>query len=81
MRLYNAEGGVLAEAEDTGPEEGALNYTFPADGIYRLRVEDTNHRGGPERRLSHCWSSRISRASRWRRRPKRSTRRKTACSS
>ena len=48
MRLYNADGGVLAEAEDTGPEEGMLNYTFPADGIYRLHVEDTNHRGGPD---------------------------------
>ncbi|MBI3837024.1 MAG: pre-peptidase C-terminal domain-containing protein, partial [Planctomycetia bacterium] len=48
MRLYNADGGVLAEAEDTGPEEGIINYTFPADGIYRLRVEDTNHRGGSD---------------------------------
>jgi hypothetical protein len=48
MRLYNAEGGLLAEAEDAGPEEGILNYTFPADGLYRLRVEDTNHRGGSD---------------------------------
>ena len=48
MRLYNAEGGVLAEAEDTGAEEGILNVTFPADGLYRLRVEDTNHRGGAD---------------------------------
>ncbi len=46
MRLYNAEGGVIAEAEDNGNEEGSLNATFPADGIYRLRVEDTNRRGG-----------------------------------
>lgn len=48
MRLYNAEGGVLAEAEDTGPDEGSLNVTFPADAVYRLRVEDTNHRGGAD---------------------------------
>jgi hypothetical protein len=48
MRLYNAEGGVLAEAEDAGTAEGALNYTFPADGLYRLRVEETNHRGGSD---------------------------------
>ena len=48
MRLYNSDGGVLAEAEDTGAEESALTYTFPADGIYRLRVEDTNHRGGAD---------------------------------
>ncbi len=46
MRLYNADGGVIAEAEDNGNEEGALNATFPTDGIYRLRVEDTNRRGG-----------------------------------
>ena len=26
--------------------EGSLNYTFPADGVYRLRVEETNRRGG-----------------------------------
>ncbi len=48
MRLYNAEGAQLAEAEDTGAEEGILNFTFPADGIYRLRAEDTNHRGGSD---------------------------------
>ncbi len=46
MRLYNADGGVLSEAEDAGSVEGTLNYTFPADGIYRLRVEETNRRGG-----------------------------------
>ncbi len=48
MRIYNAEGGVLAEAEDNGNAEGSLNYTFPADGVYRLRVEETNRRGGPD---------------------------------
>ena len=48
MRLYSAAGGVLAEAEDAGPEEGAINYTFPEDGAYRLMVEDLLHRGGPE---------------------------------
>lgn len=46
LRLYNAEGGVLAEAEDAAGSEGSLNYTFPADGTYRLRVEETNQRGG-----------------------------------
>ncbi len=49
MRLYNAEGKVLGEAEDNGAEEGAINYTFPADGTYRLRAEDTSRRGGPDR--------------------------------
>ncbi len=48
MRLYNAEGGVLAEAQDNGTSEGSINVTFPADGTYRLAVEDTNRRGGPD---------------------------------
>lgn len=47
LRLYNADGGVLAEAEDSGPDEAMINFTFPTDGVYRLRVEDTNRRGGP----------------------------------
>ncbi len=48
LRLYNADGGVVAEADDAGTDEGSINYTFPADGVYRLRVEDTNRRGGPD---------------------------------
>lgn len=48
LRLYNADGGVVAEAEDSGPDEATLNVTFPADGVYRLRVENTNRRGGPD---------------------------------
>ncbi|REK12893.1 MAG: hypothetical protein DWQ37_09700 [Planctomycetota bacterium] len=48
MRLYNADGGVVAQAEDNGNQEGSINYTFPADGVYRLRVEETNRRGGPD---------------------------------
>jgi hypothetical protein len=49
LRLYNADGGVAGEAEDNGAEEGSINYTFPADGVYRLAVEDTHRRGGPDR--------------------------------
>ncbi len=49
LRIYNAEGGVLAEAEDDGAAEGAINFTVPADGLYRLRVEDTNRQSGPDR--------------------------------
>ncbi|HEX3724626.1 MAG TPA: LamG-like jellyroll fold domain-containing protein, partial [Pirellulales bacterium] len=48
MRLMNEAGGVLAEAEDAGTDEGTLTHTFAADGQYRLKVEDTNHRGGPD---------------------------------
>ncbi|HVX12497.1 MAG TPA: PPC domain-containing protein [Pirellulales bacterium] len=48
LRLYNAAGGLLAEAEDAGMDEGAINFTFPEDGTYRLMVEDLLRRGGPE---------------------------------
>lgn len=48
MRLLNADGGVLAEVEDTGVDEGLLDYTVPADGVFRLMVEDVNHHGGPD---------------------------------
>jgi len=48
LRLYNAEGGAVATAEDEGTQEGSINFTFPADGTYRLRVEETNRRGGPD---------------------------------
>ena len=49
MRLTNADGGTVAEVEEKGNQDGAINYTFPADGVYRLRLEDTNRRGGPDR--------------------------------
>jgi hypothetical protein len=48
LRLYRADGGVVAEAEDNGANEGVINYTFPAEGVYRLSVEDLFYRGGPE---------------------------------
>lgn len=48
MRMHNAEGGQVAEADDAGTEEGVLDFTAPADGLYRLSVEDLNQRGGPE---------------------------------
>jgi hypothetical protein len=48
LRLYNAGGGVLVEAEDSGMDEGVVNFTFPEDGTYRLMVEDLLRRGGPE---------------------------------
>lgn len=48
MRLYDAAGAKVAEADDSGTEEGVLDYTFPADGVFRLMVEDLLTRGGPE---------------------------------
>jgi hypothetical protein len=47
LRLHNAMA-AYCEAEDTGAEEGILDITLPADGVYRLKVEDTNHRGGAD---------------------------------
>jgi hypothetical protein len=46
MRLLNAKGAKLVEAEDTGTQDGVLTYTFPADGKYFLAVEDLHQRGG-----------------------------------
>jgi hypothetical protein len=48
LRCYDAAGGMLAEAEDNGPEEAILNFTLPAAGLYRLRVEETHRGGGPD---------------------------------
>jgi hypothetical protein len=48
LRVLKADGGVLGEAEDAGANEGVANVTFPADGLYRLVVEDLHRRGGPE---------------------------------
>lgn len=48
MRLLKADGGEVAAADDTGPLEGIINFTFPADGDYTLVVEDLHRRGGSE---------------------------------
>lgn len=46
LRLFNAAGAKVSEAEDAGTLEGVINYTFPADGDYTLFVQDLHHRGG-----------------------------------
>ena len=46
LRLFNAAGAKVSEAEDAGTNEGIISYTFPADGEYTLSVEDLHHRGG-----------------------------------
>jgi hypothetical protein len=48
LRLFDAQGKKLAEADDTGTEDGILNAAFTADGDYTLSVEDLHGRGGPE---------------------------------
>ncbi len=48
LRLLKADGGEVAAAEDTGANDGVIDYTFPADGDYTLAVEDLHRRGGIE---------------------------------
>ncbi len=46
MQLLDSNGNVVANAEDNGVEEGRLDYTFPADGDYVLKVADLHRHGG-----------------------------------
>jgi hypothetical protein len=48
MRLLNADGGQLAESPINDADESTLSFTFAADGMYGLVVEDLLNRGGPE---------------------------------
>jgi len=48
LRVFKADGGLIAEVEDSGGDDGVLDWTAPADGVYRLMVEDLLRRGGPE---------------------------------
>lgn len=48
LRLYKADGALLAEADDNGTDEGSINFAFAEAGTYRLMVEDLHRRGGPE---------------------------------
>jgi hypothetical protein len=52
LRLTDAAGKTLAQADDTGPARTAtrdpeLAFTVPADGSYRLEVRDLHSDGGP----------------------------------
>ncbi len=46
MRLLDASGKQLAEADISGANEGTLTNTFKEAGTYRLVVEELNHQGG-----------------------------------
>ncbi len=48
LRVLNEQGAALAEVDDTGTDEGVLDWTAPADGTYFLAVEDLLRRGGAE---------------------------------
>jgi hypothetical protein len=56
LTLFNSQGGQLAEQDDTDMgdpllthhADSRLDYTFPADGDYVLRIQDAQGRGGEE---------------------------------
>lgn len=48
LRVLDANGRQLAQVDDSGTEEGNLNFNPPADGTYFLAVEDLTENGGPE---------------------------------
>lgn len=48
VKLLKPDGAEAAVSDDTGANEGIIDYTFPADGDYTLVVEDLFRRGGPE---------------------------------
>ncbi|MEZ6113266.1 MAG: PPC domain-containing protein [Pirellulaceae bacterium] len=48
MRLFNEAGGKVVETPVNDADEWSFDVTFPADGVYRLQVEDLLHRGDAE---------------------------------
>src|SRR5437867_3392801 len=48
MRLFNADGKQLAEADISGANEGTLTNKFNEAGKYRLFVEELNRGGEPD---------------------------------
>ena len=48
LRLFDATGKQLAESPITDSDEPVLNFTVPADGTYRLSVEELAGRSGPD---------------------------------
>jgi Bacterial pre-peptidase C-terminal domain len=48
LRILDANNKQLAESPVTESDEPAVSYTLPADGTYKLAVEELIGRGGPE---------------------------------
>lgn len=48
LRMLKTDGAEVSAAEGVGPNEGIINYTFPADGDYTLEVSEQTGFGGPE---------------------------------
>jgi len=47
MRLLDATGKQIAEADISGANEGTLTNSFKEDGLYRLVLEELNRQGDP----------------------------------
>ena len=47
LRLLDASGKVVAQAESTAAREAELAFTAPQDGTYRLEVRDLHASGSP----------------------------------
>jgi len=60
LELYNADGGKLVEADDTGPRDAELSFQIPAAGDFFLKVSELAGRGGAE----WPWSLRVYRGRR-----------------
>lgn len=48
MRLTHSSGAVVSEADDSGTEEGVIDFNCTTDGVYTLMVEHVSRFGGPE---------------------------------
>ncbi len=48
MRVLKADGAQVVAADDSGANEGVVDFSAPADGDYTLVVEELVKRGGPE---------------------------------
>jgi hypothetical protein len=48
LAVYKPDGSRLAASKADGPGEATLDVAIPADGAYRLRIEELNRAGGPD---------------------------------
>src|SRR5262249_37800137 len=48
LRVLDARGATLAEADDTFGRAPRLEWTAPAEGPYSVQVVDLHSRGGPD---------------------------------
>ena len=48
MELLKVDGSRLASVDDVGKDEGFLDYTFPENADYILRLEDLHRSGSPQ---------------------------------